>query len=66
MLSILMSKLGSTGGKVAHPDAAAKVDAHPPLETLMDVQVSCWGKKQVELEKGEAVIYWMRMEDMRS
>lgn len=47
-------------GKIATHDAAAAVDAHPPLGQLMDLV----GDLR-ETEKGEAVVYWMRMEDLR-
>ncbi len=53
---------------MAHPDAAAKVDAHPPLDQLMEAQTKCWGKAGADkdVQKGECVVYWMRMEDLRS
>lgn len=48
-------------GKIATAKAAALVDAAPPLQVL---------KKYMEdvrdVDPGEAVCYWMRMEDMRS
>ena len=47
-------------GKIATHDAAAAVDANPPLGQLMDLV----GDVR-ETEKGEAVVYWMRMEDLR-
>lgn len=54
-------------GKVAHAENAARVDAKPPLDVLIEVQKSLWGCGEAEkdLGKGEAVVYWMRMEDMR-
>jgi hypothetical protein len=48
---------------VASPEAAAAADADPPLgillRTLKDVPSE-------SPETGDAVAYWMRMEDMRS
>ena len=48
---------------VASPEAAAAADADPPLgillRTLKDVPSE-------SPERGDAVAYWMRMEDMRS
>ena len=49
-------------GKVASAEVAAKVDANPPLDILMDLQTAKGVKKA---EKGESVVYWMRMEDLR-
>ncbi|KAJ9107136.1 hypothetical protein QFC19_002796 [Naganishia cerealis] len=92
--------------KVAHPQNAARVDANPPLDQLLQLQRELWGniapsrtaessvKKKPSsansrtkgsaaagkpevletgqeagtggiVEKGEVVVYWMRMEDMR-
>lgn len=48
---------------IASPEAAAAADADPPLgillRTLKDVPSE-------SPETGDAVAYWMRMEDMRS
>ncbi|KAJ9091068.1 hypothetical protein QFC20_007743 [Naganishia adeliensis] len=67
-------------GKVAHPANAARVDADPPLDRLLRVQRETWGnvapslnspvkrgKGKIEevVGRGEAVVYWMRMQDMR-
>lgn len=55
-------------GKVAHAANAARVDAHPPLDELMEVQEELFGKKakkQGKGEEGKSVVYWMRMEDVR-
>jgi hypothetical protein len=49
-------------GKVASAEVAAKVDENPPLDILMDLQTA---KDVKEAEKGESVVYWMRMEDLR-
>lgn len=49
-------------GKVASAEVAAKVDANPPLDILMDLQTAKGVKKA---GKGESVVYWMRMEDLR-
>lgn len=48
--------------KVASAEAAARVDAYPPLKKLLDALLD----READVPKGEAVIYWMRMEDMRS
>lgn len=48
-------------GKIATFDAAAPVDAHPPLGQLMD-----WMSEVRQVDPGEAVVYWMRNEDLRS
>jgi deoxyribodipyrimidine photo-lyase len=49
-------------GNVASPEAAAAADADPPLKKLLhtlDVTT-------VPPRSGDAIVYWMRMEDMRS
>lgn len=48
--------------KVASPSAAASVDTNPPLHTLL--QVVYKGAKVPA--KGDCVVYWMRMADLRS
>lgn len=48
--------------KIATADAAAKVDAHRPLPQLLNALSNVVKSPK----KGEAVVYWMRMEDMRS
>ncbi len=48
-------------GKVATCEAAAAVDARLPLEILLNAM-----KETHDVETGECVVYWMRMEDMRS
>ena len=52
---------GFTEGKIANAEVAAKADEDPPLDQLMRLLKD--GKK--EATKGESVVYWMRMEDMR-
>lgn len=57
-------------GKVAHADNAARVDAHPPLDELMQVQDELFGKKKAKSKPksgggSKSVVYWMRMEDVR-
>ena len=47
--------------KVATAENAAAVDKNPPLWILLDVMQN--GLKNVK--KGESVVYWMRMEDLR-
>jgi hypothetical protein len=47
--------------KIATAENAAKVDKNPPLEVLLDKLKN--GIKKPE--KGESVMYWMRMEDLR-
>lgn len=49
-------------GKVATVEDAARADEDPPLDQLMRVLKNNKGK----VEKGESVVYWMRMEDVRS
>lgn len=47
--------------KVATPEAAAAADANPPLKQLVEEM-----KKGVKVpSKGDCVVYWMRMTDMR-
>lgn len=41
---------------------AARADEDPPLDQLMRVMKDNKGK----VEKGESVVYWMCMEDVRS
>lgn len=48
--------------KIATAEAAAKVDANPPLSQLNALIAQGFKPTQ----KGDAVVYWMRMEDMRS
>ena len=48
--------------KVATAGNAAKVDASPPMFQLVDAV-----RRNVKNPpKGECVVYWMRMEDLRS
>lgn len=47
---------------MATAEDAARVDENPPLDILMDMQKS---KDKKEAAKGESVVYWMRMEDLR-
>lgn len=49
-------------GKLATPEAAARVDADPPFAKLLRALQA----NVKNLPKGQAVVYWMRMEDMRS
>ncbi|WRT70869.1 uncharacterized protein IL334_007868 [Kwoniella shivajii] len=48
-------------GKIATAEDAARADEDPPLNQLERLIEK--GQKQVE--KGDCVVYWMRMEDMR-
>jgi len=48
--------------KVASKEAAAAVDKHPPLSTLL--QAVEQGVK--DPAQGDCVVYWMRMSDLRS
>ncbi|KAH8118312.1 hypothetical protein DFH11DRAFT_1686509 [Phellopilus nigrolimitatus] len=47
--------------KIATPGNASAVDKNPPLKVLLNVVEN--GLKTPE--KGDAVVYWMRMEDLR-
>ena len=49
-------------GKVASPEVAAAVDADPPLKKLLRALENV---SNVPPKSGDAVVYWMRMEDMR-
>ena len=49
-------------GKIATAEDAARADRDPPLDRL--IRLINEDKKVVE--KGESVIYWMRLEDVRS
>jgi deoxyribodipyrimidine photo-lyase len=49
--------------EIATAEAAARVDADPPLAQLLSALKE---DKQGDIPRGEAVIYWMRLEDMRS
>ena len=49
--------------KVATRENAAAVDANLPLKQLLDAVGS---RAQGAVEDGECVVYWMRMQDMRS
>lgn len=48
--------------KIATAENAAAVDAHPPLQILLQAV----DRNVKDPEKGDAVVYWMRLEDMRS
>jgi deoxyribodipyrimidine photo-lyase len=50
-------------GNVASPEAAAAADADPPLKKLLRALENV---SNVSPKSGDAVVYWMRMEDMRS
>ena len=53
---------GNHYNKIASFENAAAVDNDPPLPKLLDVV-----KKQAKpSQDGAAVVYWMRMQDMRS
>lgn len=56
------TNLKFTPNKVASHDAAAAVDADPPLPKLLKAVED--GVKNPA--KGESVVYWMRMGDLRS
>jgi deoxyribodipyrimidine photo-lyase len=47
---------------VATAEVAAKVDEDPPLNQLTRLL----DEKKNSVDKGESVVYWMRMDDMRS
>lgn len=47
--------------KVATQSAAAAVDDDPPLPKLLEAT-----ENSVQGKKGDAVVYWMRMGDLRS
>jgi hypothetical protein len=54
-------------GIVATREAAAIVDAYPPHSQLLKAMESPREDGHfVEPQAGESVVYWMRMEDMRS
>lgn len=48
--------------KVASAENAAKVDKTPPLGVLL----KSVAENTTNVAKGESVVYWMRMEDLRS
>jgi hypothetical protein len=48
--------------KIATPEAAAAVDHDPPLQKLLEAVKNGVSKPA----KGECVVYWMRLEDLRS
>ena len=52
-----------TLGRVASPEAAAAADADPPLGRLFRALEHV---KTISTNTGDSVVYWMRMEDMRS
>lgn len=47
--------------KIATKENAARVDASPPVFQLLEAVHTA-----VKPVKGDCVVYWMRMEDMRS
>ena len=50
-------------GNVACPQAAAATDADPPLKKLLRALENV---TTISPKSGDSVVYWMRMEDMRS
>jgi deoxyribodipyrimidine photo-lyase len=48
--------------KIATAEAAARVDAAPPFKLLKDALMAGPSK----IRKGDAIVYWHRMEDLRS
>lgn len=46
--------------KIATHENAAKADKHPPFAQLAHMMA-----KTAKVAKGDAVVYWMRMQDMR-
>jgi hypothetical protein len=48
--------------KIATPEAAARVDADPPFAKLLRALKETTSTPA----KGSAVLYWMRMQDLRS
>ena len=48
--------------KIATAENAASVDKNPPLQILLNAVADFKNDE----EKGDSVVYWMRMEDMRS
>lgn len=51
-------------GKIATAENAARVDANPPLGLLQDA-IADHKSELKNVAKGDSVVYWMRMEDMR-
>ena len=49
-------------GKIAMKEVGERADRDPPLDQLMRLLQ----EKRQDVAKGESVVYWMRMEDMRS
>ena len=47
---------------MATAEVAAKVDEDPPLDQLTRLL----NESKKDVDKGESVVYWMRMEDLRS
>ncbi|KAI0322475.1 DNA photolyase, FAD-binding/Cryptochrome [Amylostereum chailletii] len=48
--------------KIASSEAAARVDADPPINKLLHALEN----RTLSPNKGDTVVYWMRMEDMRT
>jgi hypothetical protein len=59
--SSVLASIEELHGRVATSKVAAVVDANPPYRQLLEAQ-----EHSVESQAGESVVYWMRMEDMRS
>ena len=49
--------------KIATVENAARADQYTPLAKLTEAMKHC---DAVEAARGDAVVYWMRMEDLRS
>lgn len=54
-----------TPGIVATKQAAAEADRHPPLNKLNDALRGHLAGMNADSEGSQAVVYWMRMQDMR-
>lgn len=49
--------------KIATAENAAKADKNPPFRKLEELTQAC---QKIEPLGGECVVYWMRMQDLRS
>lgn len=57
---------GEVYSRIASKEDAGAVDSNPPLEQLLRAVDKSAIARDGRDKKGECVVYWMRMEDLRS
>ena len=64
--SSVMGFIEESPGIVATREAAAAVDTNPPHRQLLKAMEASLAGEHAQRQAGDSVVYWMRMEDMRS